>query len=101
MQKRCDIYIPAAEERCVNEHNVKLLDCSIVLEAANGPITPQSDKYLFEKNVLVLPDILVNSGSVISSYFEWLKNLEHRIPGNMTKRWEKQSNLKLIQIMSE
>jgi len=56
------------------------------LEAANGPITPQSDKYLFEKNVLVLPDILVNSGSVISSYFEWLKNLEHRIPGNMTKR---------------
>ena len=56
------------------------------VEAANGPVTSYADDYLFKKNVLVLPDILVNSGNVISSYFEWLKNIDHAIPGKMTKR---------------
>ncbi len=62
------------------------LNCKVLVEADNGPVTSYADDYLFKKNVLVLPDILVNSGNVISSYFEWLKNIDHAIPGKMTKR---------------
>jgi glutamate dehydrogenase/leucine dehydrogenase len=62
------------------------LNCKVLVEAANGPVTTFADDYLFKKKILVLPDILVNSGTAISSYFEWLKNIDHAIPGKMTKR---------------
>ena len=87
MHKECDILLAAAEEMSINKTNVHDINCRILVEAANGPVSPYADEYLFtKKKVLVLPDILVNSGGVISSYFEWLKNLDHRIPGKMTKR---------------
>jgi len=46
-----------------------------VAEGANGPTTPEADKALFEKNILLVPDILANSGGVTASYFEWVQNL--------------------------
>ncbi len=87
LNKECDILFAAAEEMSINKSNVHNINCKILVEAANGPVTSYADEYLQnKKKVLVLPDILVNSGAVISSYFEWLKNLDHRIPGKMTKR---------------
>lgn len=89
LNKSCDILFACAEEQSINRSNVSQVNCKILVEAANGPVTPYADEILFAKGVLLLPDILVNSGAVISSYFEWLKNLDHAIPGKMTKRWER------------
>ncbi len=46
----------------------------MIIEAANGPLTPGADEVLRDRNVLVVPDILANSGGVIVSYFEWVQN---------------------------
>ena len=50
------------------------LNCNLIVEAANGPIDLDADKILQEKNILVIPDILANSGGVVVSYYEWLQN---------------------------
>ena len=47
----------------------------VVLELANGPVTPDADRILFERGILDLPDFLVNSGGVVVSYFEWVQDI--------------------------
>jgi len=51
----------------------------------------QAEKILTEMGITILPDILLNAGGVTVSYFEWLKNLDHMNPGQMTRRWEEKS----------
>lgn len=70
----CDIVIPAALELQINENNMNLLNCKIIAEAANGPISIDAEKILNEKNIYIIPDILCNSGGVLVSYFEWFQN---------------------------
>ena len=70
----CDILIPAALELVICGNEANNLNCSLIVEAANGPIDLDADKILKEKNILVIPDILANSGGVIVSYYEWLQN---------------------------
>jgi len=53
-------------------------------------------KYFKKKGVLIVPDVLANAAGVTCSYFEWLKNLDHRRPGRMTKKWEELSKNNLI-----
>lgn len=72
-----DILIPAALENVITAQNAHKVKASIVAEAANGPTTPEADRVLFEKGVLVIPDILANAGGVTVSYFEWVQNLMH------------------------
>lgn len=60
-----------------------------------------AEKILTERGITFLPDILVNAGGVTVSYFEWLKNLDHMNPGQMTKRWEEKSKLGLLKIINE
>ncbi|MDV3427995.1 MAG: NAD-specific glutamate dehydrogenase [Bacillota bacterium] len=70
-----DILIPAALENSITMDNVNLINAKLVVEAANGPITPEADEVLFNKGITITPDILSNAGGVTVSYFEWVQNL--------------------------
>src|SRR5207247_7869909 len=72
----CDVLAPCALEQVITEDNAAQVRASIVVEGANGPITPAADEILEDKGVLVLPDILANAGGVIVSYFEWVQGLQ-------------------------
>jgi len=68
-------------------------------EAANGPTTIAGAEILTSKNVLILPDLLLNAGGVTVSYFEWLKNLEHVRPGRLIKKWEEKSKKNMLNVI--
>ncbi len=69
-----DMLIPAALEDQITKDNAPAVKASVIVEVANGPITPNADAILRDKNVLVVPDILANAGGVTVSYFEWVQN---------------------------
>jgi glutamate dehydrogenase/leucine dehydrogenase len=73
----CDILIPAALSNQLNENNAGAVKAKIVLELANAPSTAAADDILFERDVMVVPDILANAGGVVVSYFEWSQNLSN------------------------
>ena len=70
----CDILIPAALENQITEKNADDVKAKLVVEEANGPTTPEADEILYEKGVVVVPDVLANAGGVTVSYFEWVQN---------------------------
>ena len=68
--------MPAALGSVITDRNASRVAARVVLEAANHPVTPKADSILNDRGVVVLPDILVNAGGVIVSYFEWTQNLQ-------------------------
>jgi len=72
---KCDILVPAATENQISKENANNIDCKIVLEGANGPTTPEADEILNKKGIIVVPDILANSGGVLVSYFEYIQDI--------------------------
>src|ERR687884_802786 len=70
----CDILLPAALENSITLANVGRVRASIIAELANGPVTPDSDRVLFDRGVFLVPDILANAGGVTVSYYEWVQD---------------------------
>src|SRR5579875_1322334 len=87
----CDVLIPAALENQLTRRNAARIQARLVIEAANGPTTPEADAILNERGVTVVPDILANAGGVTVSYFEWVQDLqrffwaEHEINDRLEK----------------
>ncbi len=71
----CDVLIPAALEAQITTENADRIQAKVVIEAANGPTTPEADEILAAKGIPVVPDILSCAGGVVVSYFEWTQNL--------------------------
>ena len=71
---KCDILVPAALENQINAKIANNLKCKIIAEAANGPTLPEADPIIYKKKIIVIPDILANSGGVCISYLEWVQN---------------------------
>ncbi|MGV8161947.1 MAG: Glu/Leu/Phe/Val family dehydrogenase [Candidatus Nanoarchaeia archaeon] len=69
-----DILIPAALENQITAHNADKINAKLILELANGPVTPDAEGILFKKGIQSVPDILANAGGVTVSYFEWVQN---------------------------
>lgn len=74
LELECDILIPAALENQITSDNAKNIKATLIMELANGPITPDADTILFKKGIPVIPDILANAGGVTVSYFEQVQN---------------------------
>ncbi len=74
LELKCDILIPAALENQITSDNAKNIKAALIMELANGPITPDADTILFKKGIPVIPDILANAGGVTVSYFEQVQN---------------------------
>ncbi len=74
LQLDCDVLVPAAKEDQITPQVARNLKAKIITEGANGPTTAMADPILQEKGILVIPDILANSGGVTVSYFEWVQD---------------------------
>jgi glutamate dehydrogenase (NAD(P)+) len=96
LELECDILVPAALENQITGDNAHRVRAHIIAEAANGPVTPEADAVLREKGVLMIPDVYLNAGGVIVSYFEWIKNLSHIRFGRVEKRFEERAYRHLL-----
>ncbi|OGK24963.1 hypothetical protein A3A46_00920 [Candidatus Roizmanbacteria bacterium RIFCSPLOWO2_01_FULL_37_13] len=89
-----DILVPAALENVINETNMKKIQAKIIVEMANGPVTEEAYEYLTEKGVIIVPDVLANSGGVSVSYLEWYQNMRN-------ERWSENEVNEKLKIMME
>ena len=101
LELECDILIPAALENAITIDNVDKIKTKLIIEAANGPVSFEADKKLFEKGVMIIPDIYVNAGGVVVSYFEWVKDISHIRFGRVEKRFQEQKILDIIDLIDK
>lgn len=85
-----DVLVPAALENVITAENAGKVKAKVVIEMANGPVSPEAEAVLLEKGILVVPDVLANAGGVSTSYFEWVQNLQGQT-------WEKTAVLAQLQ----
>jgi len=101
LEAPCDILIPAALEKQLHYENAGRIQAKLIGEAANGPTTPRANDILVKNGVVIIPDMLLNGGGVVVSYFEWLKNLAHVRFGRLNKRWEEQGKRALLALIEQ
>jgi glutamate dehydrogenase/leucine dehydrogenase len=77
LEMEVSILVPSAIENVITGKNARHVKAGVVVEGANGPVTPEADKTLKKNGVLVVPDILANAGGVVVSYFEWCQNIRN------------------------
>lgn len=94
LQLDVDFLVPAALENVITAKNAEKVQAKVVIELANGPTTPEADKILSKKGILLFPDILANAGGVTVSYFEWVQNVQGYA-------WTKQEVLDRLQPLME
>jgi glutamate dehydrogenase/leucine dehydrogenase len=102
IEKECDILVLAALENQVHEKNADNIKTKLIIELANGPVTPEADKILDKKGIEIIPDILANAGGVTVSYFELVQNqmnyywsaekILRRLKPIMINAWKRVSN---------
>lgn len=104
LEMDCDILIPAAMEGQITPDNADRIKATLIVEAANGPVTFEADEILRKRGIAILPDAYVNAGGVTVSYFEWVRNLAHIRFGRMERRYDEMRGghmLSAIQSMTE
>lgn len=97
----CDILVTAFSSEVITMNNVKQVKAKVIVEGANGATSFDADAYLEKKNILVLPDIIANSGGIIVSYIEWLKNIDHKRPGRLENQWDSKANKMLLKAIQK
>ena len=93
----CDIFVPCAKENVVDRIIAKKIQTKLIIEAANGPVTFNADQILTQRGIMVLPDIYVNAGGVVVSYFEWVKNISQIRFGRLRKRFEEDRERHIVE----
>ena len=99
LELECDILIPAARELVITKSNMEKIKAKLIGEAANGPLSFEADDYLYKKGVVILPDLYLNAGGVLVSYFEWLKNLNHVRWGRLTRRMDGNRGQAIVELL--
>ncbi|WP_243342420.1 Glu/Leu/Phe/Val dehydrogenase [Anaerococcus sp. AGMB09787] len=93
-----DIIVPAAMENVITEEIAKTVKAKVIAEGANGPTTLKAANYLEGKDILIIPDILANSGGVLVSHYEWIQNqIGYYLSYEMIKKKEKEDMLKVFE----
>lgn len=90
---KTDILVPSALENAITPENVTTIKTKLILEGANGPISPEAEKTLLQNGITIVPDILANAGGVLASYFEWLQNRQNKVYPNGYVKKELQNTL--------
>ncbi|HEX7481156.1 MAG TPA: Glu/Leu/Phe/Val dehydrogenase [Polyangiales bacterium] len=96
---KADLFIPAALQNQIGEHEAKLLQVQLVAEGANSPTTPEGEAVLLSRGIQIIPDVLANAGGVTVSYYEWVQNgrnetwdleeVEARLEKAMTRTYQR------------
>ena len=101
IEQPCDILVPAALEHQITVDNAARIKASVVAEAANAPTTPDADRMLRKRGIIVIPDLYLNAGGVTVSYFEWIKNLSHVSFDRMLRRNSEMHNRRLLDTIEQ
>jgi glutamate dehydrogenase (NAD(P)+) len=99
LEAECDILIPAAMEGQITEENAPRIKAPLIAEAANGPVTYKAHQILSAQGTIIIPDIYLNAGGVVVSYFEWIKNLSHIRLGRLGRRADEAQGGHVVQAL--